>query len=149
MNSFFSFNLRFSDLQILDSIKMIPRTWNVFELLQACLVFSFFKLCYSQANGTISPTATVKNGTYLGKFVSEWDQDMFLGIPYAQPPLGDLRFAWPKSLNTSFPGSRNAFEYGFSCYQYGTAFNLSEDCLTLNGMMVQMLCIVNELTLLA
>lgn len=50
------------------------------------------------------------------------------------PPLGDLRFAWPKSLNTSFDEPRSATEYGFSCYQYGSTFNLSEDCLTLNGM---------------
>lgn len=77
---------------------------------------------------------TVTNGTYVGKYVSEWQQDQFLGIPYALPPLGDLRFAWPKFVNTSFTGTKNATEYGFSCMQYGTNFSLSEDCLTLNGM---------------
>jgi cholinesterase len=79
------------------------------------------------------PTARVKNGTYEGKYVPEWQQDHFLGIPYAQPPVGNLRFARPRSLNSSFSGIRNATDYGYSCYQYGTNFSLSEDCLTLNG----------------
>jgi carboxylesterase type B len=80
-----------------------------------------------------APSATVTNGTYVGKYVAEWQQDQFLGIPYAVPPLGPLRFARPRSLNSSFTGTRNATEYGFSCYQYGTNFTLSEDCLNLNG----------------
>lgn len=84
-------------------------------------------------NSTV-PTVTVTNGSYIGKYVPEWQQDQFLGIPYAIPPLGDLRFARPQSLNTSFTGYRDATHYGHSCYQYGTTFNLSEDCLTLNGM---------------
>ena len=79
-----------------------------------------------------APSAVVKNGTYLGKYVPEWQQDQFLGIPYAVPPLGALRFARPLSLNLSFSGVREATQYGFSCYQYAN-FTLSEDCLTLNG----------------
>ncbi|KAH6691142.1 Alpha/Beta hydrolase protein [Leptodontidium sp. MPI-SDFR-AT-0119] len=80
-----------------------------------------------------SPLATVKNGTYFGKYVPEWHQDQFLGIPYAIPPIGPLRFARPKSLDTAFTGTRNATQYGFSCYQYSNPnFTLSEDCLTLN-----------------
>lgn len=86
------------------------------------------------ADQTPAPTASVKNGTYVGRYLSQgWDQDLFLGIPYAQPPVGDLRFRWPQSLNSSFEGQRAATEYGYSCYQYNTGFNLSEDCLTLNS----------------
>ena len=81
-----------------------------------------------------SPSATVKNGTYIGKYVQEWEQDQFLGIPYAVPPVGQLRFARPRSLSSSFDGTRNATQYGYSCYQYSDpTFVLSEDCLTLNG----------------
>jgi hypothetical protein len=82
-----------------------------------------------------TPSVTVTNGTYIGKYVPEWQQDQFLGIPYAIPPLGPLRFALPKSLNSSFAQTRNATEYGNSCCQYGTSFVLSEDCLNLNGML--------------
>lgn len=79
-----------------------------------------------------APLATTRNGTYLGRYLAEYDQDLFLGMPYAQPPLGDLRFRSPQSLNTSLDGVRDASEYGYSCMQYHTAFNLSEDCLTVN-----------------
>ncbi|KAL1964878.1 hypothetical protein VTN77DRAFT_6231 [Rasamsonia byssochlamydoides] len=79
-----------------------------------------------------APTVTVLNGTYVGRYLPGWDQDAFLGIPFAQPPVGPLRFRWPQSLNTFWSGVRNATEYGYSCYQYGSNFSLSEDCLTLN-----------------
>lgn len=79
-----------------------------------------------------APLATTKNGTYQGRYIQEWHQDVFLGMPYAQPPLGDLRFRWPRSLNSSFGGVRDASVYGYSCMQYHSSFNISEDCLTLN-----------------
>jgi cholinesterase len=96
----------------------------------AFLSLLFFRVVNAYSNSTAVPTATVKNGTYYGKHVAQWQQDQFLGIPYAQPPIGPLRFALPKSLNSSFEDARNATEYGFSCYQYGSNFSLSEDCLT-------------------
>lgn len=76
---------------------------------------------------------TVKNGTLQGRHSSEWNQDFFLGIPFAQPPLGQLRFKWPQPINETWSGTRDATQYGYSCYQYNSNFNLSEDCLTLNG----------------
>ncbi|CAN8096672.1 unnamed protein product [Discula destructiva] len=79
-----------------------------------------------------APLVTTKNGTYQGRYLGEWNQDLFLGMPYAQPPLGDLRFRRPQSINTSFSGVREASEYGYSCMQYHTSFNLSEDCLNIN-----------------
>ncbi|KAH8886434.1 carboxylesterase [Thozetella sp. PMI_491] len=80
------------------------------------------------------PVAETLNGTYQGRYIAEWDQDVFLGMPYAQPPIGDLRFRWPQSLNTSFTDVRDATQYGHSCMQWRNTFaaNMSEDCLTLN-----------------
>lgn len=66
-----------------------------------------------------SPTATVTNGTYEGKYVASYDQDLFLGIPYAQPPVGDLRLRNPVSLNESFDDVRQAVDYADSCVGYG------------------------------
>ncbi|KAI5923679.1 Alpha/Beta hydrolase protein [Camillea tinctor] len=81
------------------------------------------------------PRATLKNGTYEGLHVSSYNQDLFLGIPYAQPPVGDLRLRNPLSLNESFD-VKQAVEYAPSCYGYGNSdawpYVLSEDCLTLN-----------------
>lgn len=79
-----------------------------------------------------TPTARTVNGTYTGKVMSAWDQDAFLGMPFAQPPIGPLRFRWPQSIEESFDGKRNATEYGYSCMQYGQNLTLSEDCLTMN-----------------
>ncbi|KAI1276387.1 alpha/beta-hydrolase [Xylaria sp. FL0933] len=79
------------------------------------------------------PSVTVKNGTINGLHLAEpWDQDVFLGIPYAQPPLGPLRFKWPQPLNETYETPLDASSYGYSCYQDSSTFDLSEDCLTLN-----------------
>ncbi len=60
----------------------------------------------------------------------------FKGIPYAQPPVGELRFAPPEQAE-SWHGVLEATEFGNSCPQSGSAFNgytdsLDEDCLFLN-----------------
>ncbi|XP_033067510.1 cholinesterase [Trachypithecus francoisi] len=80
------------------------------------------------------------NLTVLGGTVTA-----FLGIPYAQPPLGRLRFRKPQSL-TKWSDIWNATKYANSCYQnidqsfpgfHGSEMwnpntDLSEDCLYLN-----------------
>nr|XP_053605093.1 uncharacterized protein LOC128672172 [Plodia interpunctella] len=66
-----------------------------------------------------------------GKFFS------FKGIPYAAPPLGELRFKAPQPV-TPWNGIRKATEFGSICYQIFDIFtgqftpNGSEDCLYLN-----------------
>ncbi|KAK0631140.1 lipase [Bombardia bombarda] len=82
--------------------------------------------------GVLSPSAKTLNGTYKGRHLPEWDQDVFLGMPYAQPPVKSLRFRWPQSLNDTFDDVRDASSYGYSCMQYKSRFNMSEDCLNLN-----------------
>ncbi|TLD18336.1 triacylglycerol lipase V precursor [Venturia nashicola] len=79
-----------------------------------------------------APIAKSVNSTYSGKYVSAYNQDVFLGTPFAQPPLGDLRFRRPISLNTSREGPRDAKEFGYSCFQNYNRTDMSEDCLTLN-----------------
>nr|WNK22293.1 carboxylesterase [Athetis lepigone]WNK22303.1 carboxylesterase 10 [Athetis lepigone] len=59
----------------------------------------------------------------------------FKGIPYAQPPLGELRFKPPQPIKP-WQGLRKAKEFGPVCYQFNTINpglgNMSEDCLYLN-----------------
>ncbi|KAL5279765.1 CES5A.2 family protein [Megaselia abdita] len=60
----------------------------------------------------------------------------FLGIPYAKPPVGELRFKSPVPF-PPWQGVRNATEDGSQCFQMGFLNPLgppegSEDCLTLN-----------------
>ena len=82
-----------------------------------------------------SPTATIKNGTYVGRYLPEYDQDLFLGMAYAQPPVGNLRFTIPQSLNTSWSGTKDASQYSVECVGYGSDqwnYQVSEDCLYIN-----------------
>lgn len=84
-----------------------------------------------------APTVSLVNGTYSGRYNAEYSQDFFLGLPFAQPPVGSLRYVAPQSLNSSWEGSRNATAYGPECIGYGfdqwiLGNVISEDCLTLN-----------------
>ena len=87
------------------------------------------------------PAATINNGTLLGIQNSQFHQDYFLGIPYAQPPLGSLRFNLPQPINQSW-SEKQATAYGDWCHssslslpgytQTGFDHDESEDCLSLN-----------------
>ncbi|CAG4935247.1 unnamed protein product [Parnassius apollo] len=71
----------------------------------------------------------VKNNEYGGKIYS------FKGIPYAQPPVGDLRFKAPQPPKP-WNGVREAKTCGNDCYQSDLITGMephgSEDCLYLN-----------------
>ena len=71
-----------------------------------------------------SPKAQVRNGTYVGVRNENYKQDFFLGIPYAQQPVGDLRFTVPSSLNESCEGEREAKKYSDICVGYGVRLSL-------------------------
>ncbi|KAL4928498.1 Alpha/Beta hydrolase protein [Aspergillus undulatus] len=89
----------------------------------------------SRRNNSSAPTVHVKNGTYAGVYSPNYDQDFFLGVPYAQPPVDDLRFRLPESLNQCWEDTRDAKDYSPLCVGYGldqTFYNQSEDCLYLN-----------------
>ncbi|KAK7178687.1 hypothetical protein PSPO01_15266 [Paraphaeosphaeria sporulosa] len=87
------------------------------------------------------PIAITANGTLVGIRNSHYDQDFFLGVPYAQPPMGHLRYNHPQPVNQSW-SRRPVTAYGPWCHsaplnlpgfsQTGFPHNESEDCLTLN-----------------
>ncbi|KAH8649317.1 Alpha/Beta hydrolase protein [Xylariales sp. PMI_506] len=82
-----------------------------------------------------SPVVNILNGSYQGLYSSDYDQEFFLGMPYAQPPLGNLRWKNPQPLNTSWTGTRDATSYSDICYGFGTDsiwYPNSEDCLAVN-----------------
>ncbi|EPS37896.1 hypothetical protein H072_8517 [Dactylellina haptotyla CBS 200.50] len=81
-----------------------------------------------------SPSVSIKNGTVQGVHDYVWDQDYFLSIPYARPPVGSLRFRPPQYINHKL-GNINAKQYKYHCFGYGedqVGYQQSEDCLTLN-----------------
>ncbi|KAL2810891.1 Alpha/Beta hydrolase protein [Aspergillus granulosus] len=106
------------------------------------------------------PTVTLPNGprgkaTFIGRSLPEFEQELFLGIKYADEPV---RFT-PSTLKTTYvsndsdsgpvpyssvpPGGvvYNATQYGYECPGYGSdetklvdmgLIQLNEDCLNLN-----------------
>ncbi|CAE6466048.1 unnamed protein product [Rhizoctonia solani] len=81
------------------------------------------------------PTIDGTNGiSYLGVYEQTLNQDIFQGIPFAQPPIGSLRFKPPVAwAPETIPTTVNVTTLGPSCYQGSSAASpVSEDCLTLN-----------------
>ncbi|KAJ6258161.1 Acetylcholinesterase [Drechslerella dactyloides] len=104
--------------------------------LTALLVAQFVRRAKagSSGNRVSSPVVRVNNGSVYGRYNKEWDQEFFLGIPYAQAPIGDLRFRPPQYIDRKL-GSIIAREYGPHCYGVGPdqlGYQQSEDCLTIN-----------------
>jgi hypothetical protein len=66
-----------------------------------------------------APTATVRNGTYIGVHYNAYDQDFYLGVPFAQPPVENLRFRNPQPLTTKWSLPRSANAYSAACVRYG------------------------------
>lgn len=62
----------------------------------------------------------------------------FKGVPYAQPPVGALRWKPPQPAS-AWTGTRDATQFGYDCMQKpredSHAPGFSEDCLTLNVWM--------------
>lgn len=73
------------------------------------------------------PHVHTRNGTYRGVHLEQFSQDCFLGMPYAQPPIANLRFRRPQELNTSWIGTREAVEYSPHCVGSGVSLSRG-DC---------------------
>jgi para-nitrobenzyl esterase len=103
-----------------------------FRVLRPVLIAA---LLTSTLAGEQVRTAT---GTVEGKTSSDGKIQVFLGIPYAAPPVGQLRWKEPQPAS-SWEGVRKATDFGARCMQ-GNVFGdmvfpdhgPSEDCLFLN-----------------
>ncbi|KIJ34545.1 hypothetical protein M422DRAFT_119272, partial [Sphaerobolus stellatus SS14] len=62
--------------------------------------------------------------------------EAWLGVPYAQSPVGNLRFRAPVALTKPFSGVQDATAFGSACPQPASGntagVGISEDCLFLN-----------------
>jgi para-nitrobenzyl esterase len=85
-----------------------------------------------------NPVVEAPAGTLEGKTVGKVRE--YKGIPFAQPPVGPLRWKAPQPL-AAWPGVRKAQSFGAACIQPRPAAvhiyanppaKISEDCLTLN-----------------
>ncbi|KAF5004107.1 hypothetical protein FDECE_9380 [Fusarium decemcellulare] len=100
----------------------------------------------SLANPTVpnsyddTPIVKIRNGTLSGIHSTSYNQDFFLGIPFAAPPVGNLRFARPAPA-LAWNGTRTADKHGDWCmansvqllgFSQNNTGVMSEDCLNLN-----------------
>ncbi|XP_028653836.1 acetylcholinesterase [Erpetoichthys calabaricus] len=112
--------------------------------LQLLLIFHILAVCLTQDMEYIVNTRAGKvKGTRLpalnGHVLA------FLGVPYAEPPVGKLRFRRPEPKKP-WQGVKEAFTYPSTCYQYvdmsypgfpgiemwNPNRDMSEDCLYIN-----------------
>jgi para-nitrobenzyl esterase len=108
-------------------MRNFPKSLVVFVMLTAPLA------AYAKPDSLIVKTGS---GKIEGK--QEGASHAFLGIPYAAPPLGDLRWKPPVPA-AKWKGVRQATEFGPRCMQSNVFGDMnfrdsggSEDCLSLN-----------------
>jgi len=100
------------------------------------LTYLFGAMVFNSFASAERPTATVETGSLQG--TTEYNMNVFKNIPYAAPPVGDLRWRPPQPA-ASWNGTRDASQFGDSCPQpyvknlsTGLALPGNEDCLKLN-----------------
>lgn len=97
-------------------------------------------LLLATVNPVACQTVTIKNGTLVGIRNPTYNQDFFLGVPYASPPVGNLRLRKPVPPE-SWDGTRVSNTYSNWClgvdinlpgFSQNVTGPMSEDCLYLN-----------------
>ena len=93
------------------------------------------------SSDSTNPQVTLAHGGKLKGYVGQNGERVFRGVPFAEPPTGDLRFRPPKN-KTAWTGVRDALDFGAPCLQpvypmggwnsIEDTKNASEDCLFLN-----------------
>src|SRR5512141_2586204 len=96
------------------------------ETRTALLICAAWAAAAAQA-ASPSPEASVTGGKIRGTIAS-YGGAVFKGIPFAQPPTGELRWREPMPVK-GWSGVRDANEFSAPCTQGGKS---SEDCLYLN-----------------
>ena len=82
-----------------------------------------------------SPTTSTESGVISG--IREGGLHIYKGVPFAAPPVGDLRWRPPAPV-TPWTGTRKAEAFAPACMQTGVSMpgetppSVSEDCLYLN-----------------
>jgi len=114
------------------------------DLIVIVVVLTMFSCAGNQSkNRLLDPTVQIESGLIKGVVNDDGTVVAFKGVPYAAPPVGDLRWKEPQPP-VPWEGVRDASEFCASCMQ-NRAFSrdpwteefmvqdsISEDCLFLN-----------------
>lgn len=111
--------------------------------MKTLLISSAIILCCScsaqkPAASSSQDETVIQTASGMVRGVKEGDVNVFRGIPYAAPPVGEFRWRPPQPV-TPWEGVRDAKEFGPNCAQSGfgggpgtISQGSSEDCLYLN-----------------
>ena len=108
--------------------------------MRVILLSAFFVaiICSSTFAQQTNPQVTISNGTLQGTFNSSTGIASYKGIPFAQSPIGDLRWKEPQPP-VNWTGVRKADHFSHMPMQKHVfsdmifrADTMSEDCLYLN-----------------
>lgn len=91
------------------------------------LAIAFLAVSWTRTNA--APTARVEQGVLAGTV--EDGLTIYRGVPFAAPPLGDLRWRPPQPA-AKWTGVRAADKFAPQCMQSIPGITVSEDCLYLN-----------------
>ena len=123
------------DVAIVGASEVFPVNTN---LRRITLAVGVALLLVSAALGQPPIAITTAQGKAAGKLIHNGSQKAFLGLPYAAPPTGDLRWKAPRPA-LSWKGVRDAATFGARCEQWHVWDDYifqdsgpSEDCLFVN-----------------
>jgi para-nitrobenzyl esterase len=116
------------------------RGWTRLSRWCALPVIAGWMLSCGTVQAQSAPRVVADGETVDGEWIAPPRLAVFRGIPYAAPPVGDLRWR-PPQRHAPDPGVRNATRFGHACMQprmfngatrSGREIDDSEDCLTIN-----------------
>ncbi|KAJ0418497.1 Carboxylesterase [Aspergillus carlsbadensis] len=109
------------------------------KLLSSTTLSALAGAATSTALASSSPSVTLDAGRLMGgRCSSAQDAVYYKGIPFAEPPVGSLRFEPPQPYTGTYPkgGVLNATSSAPACIQFGSSTvppgEKSEDCLYLD-----------------
>lgn len=122
---------------------IITRAWTEWIPLLGCIIITIVAQSQVEEDPLVVETTTGKVRGFR-RPVLEYQTTAFYGIPFAEPPVGELRFKAPVAKER-WSGTFNATTLSNDCRQYidrkypgfhgaeqWNVYNQSEDCLALN-----------------
>lgn len=103
-----------------------------------CILFLLNQSVMAQGNNAFAVQTTIENGIIEGNYDTKTGIQTYFGVPFAKPPVGDLRWKAPQPLE-NWKGVKETKKFGPRPMQkivFGDmnsrSNGLSEDCLYLN-----------------
>jgi para-nitrobenzyl esterase len=114
------------------------KTKTLFTVAALALCAMSATVLFAQENNGFPVQTKVENGTIEGLYDTKSGLQFYLGVPFAKPPVGDLRWKAPQALD-NWTGTKSTKAFGPRPVQaivFGDmnarSNGISEDCLYLN-----------------